>query len=169
MRCKQVQTRDFCPYKERTMTDSIIPNGYLKDDETGYLVASNPRGAIPFGVDTKKRFLELMEQEGNLTGTCKLLGISDKSVYDHLKIDEAFKRDYALCIRRMANTLEGTMFKNGQKPQGYMDRITFLRRWFPQEWTPKTNITVTNDTGTIDELFTRLESEGKIIDVNETR
>lgn len=145
----------------------LVPNGYTKDSETGYLVSNSVVNGNVFGVETKKRFLAVMEQEGSVGETCKALGISTRSVYDHLQIDEAFKRDYALCIRNMASKLETTMFKNGQRPQGYMDRITFLRRWFPNEWTPKTSISITSDTSNVDSLFSLLEQQGKIINVTD--
>ncbi len=145
----------------------LTPQGYSKDSETGYLVSNSVVNGNVFGVETKKRFFALMEEEGSVGETCKALGISSRSVYDHLKIDEAFRRDYSLCIRNMASKLETTMYKNGQRPQGYMDRITFLRRWLPNEWTPKSQVTVTSDSGTIDSLFASLEEQGRIIDVNE--
>lgn len=143
------------------------PEGYIKDSETGYLVSNVIKTGTPFGIETKKRVLELMKEEGSITGVCQKLGISTRSVYDHLNIDEAFRRDYALVIRDNCSILEGTMYKNGQRPQGYMDRITYLRRWMPQEWTPKTNISVTNDTSNIDILFKHLEEQGKIINVTD--
>lgn len=146
---------------------SIIPKGYNKDPETGYLVAKfNPTNTT-FGVESKKKFLQLMETEGGFAQVCDTLGVSTRTLYDHLSLDEAFSRDYTIMVRRMASKLEGTMYKNGQKPQGYMDRITWLRRYFPKDWTPKTQVTVTNDTSSIDELFGKLEAEGKIVDVNQ--
>ncbi len=147
------------------MNNEIIPNGYNKDSESGYLVAENGRGGTLFGVESKKRFLALMEEEGGFAVVCDTLGVSTRTLYDHLELDEAFARDYTVMVRRMASKLEGTMFKNGQRPQGYMDRITWLRRYFPKDWTPKTSVTVTNDTSSIEELFGKLEAEGKIIDV----
>ncbi len=144
----------------------LIPKGYTKDLESGYLVANNPRGSTPFGIDTKKRILQLMREEGSISIICEKLGVSTRSVYDHLNIDEAFRRDYALCVRDNCSELEGTMFKNGKRPQGYMDRITYLRRWAPNEWTPKTNVTVNRDDSSVDALFASLKEQGKIIDVN---
>lgn len=147
--------------------DFLIPNGYIKDPETGYLVHTIHAGGNAFGVESKKRFLALMEEEGGFAQVCDTLGVSTRTLYDHLQKDEAFGRDYTMMVKRMASKLESTMYKNGQKPQGYMDRITWLRRFFPKDWTPKTQVTVTNDTSSIDELFGKLEAEGKIIDVNE--
>lgn len=146
------------------MSDNLVPKGYIKDPETGYLVAENPRGALPFGIETKRKILELMAKEGSIVQVCEMLGVSTRSVYDHLSIDEAFRRDYAVTIRENCSRLEGTMFKNGQRPQGYMDRITYLRRWMPNEWTPKTNISVSHsDTSALDSLYSAIDPS-KVID-----
>jgi hypothetical protein len=144
----------------------IVPNGYIKDEETGYLTSLKVRSGTPFGVDSKKKFLALMEEEGGFAKCCDLLGVSSDTLYHHLSIDESFSRDYTICVRRMASKLESVMFKNGQRPQGYMDRITWLRRYFPKDWTPKTQVNVTNETGSIDELFGKLEADGKLIHVD---
>jgi hypothetical protein len=143
----------------------LVPEGYIKDPETGYLVAQVTKTGTPFGVETKKRVIEMMKEEGSISILCQKLGVSTRSVYDHLQIDEAFRRDYALAIQDNCSTLEGTMFKNGQRPQGYMDRITYLRRWKPNEWTPKTQITVSQDNSSVESLFKALEDTGKVINI----
>lgn len=142
----------------------LIPKGYIKDESTGYLTHQVAAGGQAFGVEGKKRFLQVMEDSGNLTETCRLLGISATTLYHHLEVDEAFNRDYGLMVRGMAHKLESVMYKNGQRPQGYMDRITWLRRWFPKDWTPKTSISVSqSDDNTLNDLFSDIDTS-KIID-----
>lgn len=140
-------------------------NSFVKDEASGYLVPTHNTGSIPFGVESKKRFLALMEEEGDKGKVCDLVGVSWHTLDNHLSLDEAFARDYTITLRRMASKLEGTMFKNAQQKQGYMDRITWLRRWFPKDWTPKTNLTVNQADSSVDELFSKLEGTGQVIDI----
>lgn len=140
-------------------------NDSNKDPETGYLTPKARENEIVFGSESKKRFLEQMELSGNLAQTCDIVGIGMTTYYAHLKNDEAFARDVAITLKRMASKLEGVMFKNAHAPQGYMDRVTWLRRWFPKEWTPKTQIEVQPKTEDIDTLFDALRAEGSLIDV----
>ncbi len=142
---------------------------FVKDEKTGYLQPMQAGSAVVFGSESKVRFLQIMEETGNLAETCDVLGVSMTTYYNHMNLDEAFARDVAIGIRRMASKLEGTMYKNGQKPQGYMDRITWLRRWLPREWTPKTEITLQSDSSSIDSLFSALQDQGKLIDLGESK
>lgn len=140
-------------------------NSGEKDPETGYITPTQAGAVVVFGAASKKRFIEQMEVCGNLAETCDIIGIGMTTYYKHLQADEAFARDVGICLRRMAGKLEGVMYKNGQRPQGYLDRITWLRKHFP-EWNPKSSVSVSSsDSGTVEELFGKLEADGKIINV----
>lgn len=138
------------------------------DKESGYLIPRKIEGLKSFDVQAKQTFLKLYETEGSIANVCDTLGISSRTFYDHLKEDSAFRADYALTLRRMASQLEGTMFKKSTQNNGYMYMITWLRKNFPTEWNPKTSVTVTNSTESVDALFSALEADGKLINVTDS-
>lgn len=141
-------------------------NSFIKDEVTGYLEPTHKTGTIPFGVESKKRFIKLMEDEGDLAKVCDIVGVSLKTYYTHCELDQAFARDIAITLRRMASHIEGTMYKRALEKNGVMDRFGWLRRWFPNEWNPKTSVSIISDTTTMDQLFASLEAQGKLINVD---
>jgi hypothetical protein len=42
--------------------------------------------------------------------------------------------------------LVSVMYANGQKPNGYMDRITWLRAHRPKRWNPDTRVQISQET-----------------------
>lgn len=137
------------------------------DKESGYLIPRKIEGTKPFDPQAKKTFLSVFEQEASVAKTCDVLGISSRTFYDHLSVDSKFRADYSLTLRRMSDNLESTMYKKAQGNNGYMYMVTWLRRHFPNEWTPRTNVSIgITDNSAIDSLYADIDPS-KIIDTQQ--
>jgi len=116
--------------------------------KTGFLESN--RGSS-FTSELKIRFLELADQAcqrgefPDIEAICKTIGISPWSFYHHKSIDEKFAEEWELAMRKIETTLVRTMVAQGQKPKGYMDRITWLRKHFPKEWNPNQQLNISMD------------------------
>ncbi len=76
---------------------------------------------------------------------CDVIGIGIATFYRHLLSDDQFKAGWYEIQLFAKGELESIMYNNGKRPGGYMDRITWLRRHFPQEYNPEYRVTVAPD------------------------
>jgi hypothetical protein len=139
------------------------------DPVTGFLQPSLNYSIAGFTADKKEKFLVYFENCGNISASMDAVGLDRGVFYDALKIDREFARRYKMALLGMKRSLEGTMYHNGLKPNGYMDRITWLRRHFPEEYNPKTVIQHSSEPKEMDGIFARLleraERDGAVIRV----
>lgn len=119
-----------------------------------YLAPIDNRSITPA---EKKEFLELYYQSGNMSMAAKKVGRDNSAFRLCMVKDKAFKIDFTAVKEAMKHNLEQTMYTNGLKEKGYMDRITWLRRNFPQEYNPNFVEKSTNPTEAIKELSDKLE------------
>lgn len=112
------------------------------DPVSGY--AHSPGASIERGFPPEKKellideALKIIEDTGEMPNMTKLatsFGINLKTLYTHLKNDEKFKEKFHEVFLRGEAQLTSVMYSNAQRPSGYMDRITWLRR-FGQGWNP---------------------------------
>lgn len=139
------------------------------DKDSGYLIPTKIEGKKSFDVQAKKTFLEVFEKEADVAETCKLLGISTRTFYDHLNLDSRFRADYSLTLRNMESHMSSTFYKKGlTQNNGFMFGMAWLRRHFPNDWNPKSSVSVTSNDASVEDLFSSLRAEGKLIDVTDT-
>jgi hypothetical protein len=98
-----------------------------------YYISENNTALTP---DEKAQFLEMYYKTGNLTKSAQFLGRDRMAFSQHLDKDKAFAVDFYNVKQAIKNDLEETMMTNGLKEKGYMDRITWLRTNYPQEYNP---------------------------------
>ena len=117
--------------------------------ESGFLEST---GKHIFSSAMKFRALELarenLEMKGempDIPATCKALGIKHNTFYDHLRVDEEFKAQWEEVLDVCEQELVKTMYANGRKPSGYMDRITWLRAHRPGKWNPDFKLNINTD------------------------
>ncbi len=126
-------------------------NPLQANPETGYLESRNP-SLVGFTSDKKVKFLQLAYQMAELgqmpsvPKICETVGIQYTTFYSHLKDDGAFKDGWEQCLNKIEDILVNTMVTNGQRPSGYMDRITWLRAYRGDRWNPERRLQILNDT-----------------------
>ena len=138
-------------------------NTMRTDPVSGYLVAGEHYSLTGFRPEDKKRLLELYEQSGNITKSCRAIGISPRTFYHHLKEDQKFHDDFEDAEIALKHEFEEVMVSNGKRPNGFMDRMAWLRARF-SEYNPKTTIAHESkpDVGA---LMAALKETGQVIDV----
>lgn len=121
----------------------------------------------PLAFDSVKKiqFLKLAHEIRERTGSvptiaslCDAVGISLSAFQAHKKLDEQFNAQWRELLYRVEDKLIDTMYQNGLKSSGYMDRITWLRRHFPENWAPEQRITVTHSQQYIDTTLEHVEA-----------
>lgn len=105
----------------------------LAPNSARYLTSQQEHGMQP---DDKVKFLAEYQATGNFSGAAKSLGRHAALVRYHLDTDENFALDFKAVKDSMKHSLEQTMYQNGLKEKGYMDRITWLRKNYPSEYNP---------------------------------
>ncbi len=116
-------------------------NALTPNPKTGFLESRNPSMA-GFTSDKKAKFIELAMQAAqigaapSIPNLCKTVDIVHHTFYTHLKTDPAFKQAWEDTLDIIEDNLVQTMVSNGQRPSGYMDRITWLRANRPGRWNP---------------------------------
>ena len=106
-------------------------------------------------VEQKKVFLEKYYETGNKSMSAKYVGIS--SINYVLSADKGFNENFLIIKNAQKHNLEQTMYQNGLKEKGYMDRITWLRKNFPKEYNPNYVDKDNNPAEAIKELSSKLE------------
>lgn len=146
-------------------------NSFEQDPVTGFLQPSVNYSVTGFTAEKKDTFLRYFENCGNIAASIDAVGLDRRTFYNALKIDKEFEQRYNMALFGMKGCLEGTMFHNGQKPNGYMDRITWLRRHFPDEYNPKTTIQHHSDSKDAEAMFSRVldakMKDGSVIEVKQ--
>lgn len=116
--------------------------------ETGFLESN---AGVSFNSVLKVRFLELAHEAVNnklmpdVPAICKALDINVRTFYEHKTRDEAFNQKWEEVLDTCESTLVQTMYANGQRPSGYMDRITWLRAYRPRTWNPDLKVNISHD------------------------
>jgi hypothetical protein len=118
-----------------------------------YLSVKDARSITP---TEKKDFLEFYYNSGNMGAAAKKVGRDLSGLRLALTKDKAFAQDFEVIKTSMKSNLEETMYQNGLQDRGYMDRITWLRRHFPQEYNPNYVDKSSNPTDAIKELSDKL-------------
>lgn len=90
------------------------------------------------GITAKEKsdFLEKFYETGNETLSAKFVGRALPSLKYHFKLDPIFHADFVAVKDAMKHNLEQTMYQNGLTTRGFMDRMAWLRKNYPQEYNP---------------------------------
>ena len=125
-------------------------------------------------VEEKVKFLNNYYQTGNQSLAAKSVGRYMTSIKHTMIVDKAFLEDFLTVKKAMKHNLEQTMYLNGLKEKGYMDRITWLRKNYPKEYNPAYVDKDTNPGDAIKELTNKLENydlipKSKIVETEETK
>jgi hypothetical protein len=86
--------------------------------------------------EDKAEFLKLYYKTGNQTKSIGVLGKNISSIRWALEKDPVFALDFDHVKQAIKHDLEETMLTNALSPRGYMDRITWLRTNYPNEYNP---------------------------------
>lgn len=86
--------------------------------------------------EEKQQFLEVYYRTGNQTKAAKSCGRDRAGFMRAMDTDPVFNLDFHNVQIAIKNDLEEVMTINGLTNRGYMDRITWLRKNFPQEYNP---------------------------------
>ena len=92
------------------------------------------QGAV--SAESKADFLKRYFESGNLSASCRLAGCPRTVIGEAMTNDPVFHSDFKATQDAMKHNLEQTMYQNGLKEKGYMDRITWLRKNYPKEYNP---------------------------------
>ena len=138
------------PKKIQIRTEFLSGAFVTIDHETGYAV--NPQPEAKFQPKQKQEFLQLFRECGDPAFIMNQFGFKVSVFNNHLKFDKKFKEDYEEMLLEMKHELEGTMFKNARQSGGYRDRMKWLEKNFPQEYSPA-KATKKKDTDPIDALW----------------
>jgi hypothetical protein len=103
------------------------------DDATGFLI--DP--ADTFEPRLKTALLKAYKKTGDLSASADALGINNLTVEHHLEIDKAFNAALHSAELEMKHSLEGMMFRDGNKAGGQRARMAWLQAKFPQEYGTK--------------------------------
>ena len=132
-------------------------NSLRKDDATGFLQPSENYSIAGFTADKKTQFFALFEECGDIGKAMIAIGLDRRTFYTAMNTDSMFKKKFKESVVAMKWTLEGTMFHNGKTARGFMDRIAWLRRWFPEEYGQKT--VIEHQTKDVENIFDSVMSQ----------
>lgn len=124
--------------------------------ETGFLESG---GVGAFDSAKKVKFLEIARHAAenklmpDVPGICKALNVSTFVFYEHRRLDELFRAQWETVLDTCESTLVQMMYANGQRPSGYMDRITWLRAHRPGMWNPDLKVNINQDSSQVKGLF----------------
>lgn len=135
-------------------------------DSTKYIKPIQMSGVQPAD---KIKFLKAFYQSGNISKSAASCGFRPAVFQYHFKADKVFAADFAAVRDAMKNNLEEVMYNHGLKEKGYMDRITWLRRHYPEEYNPNHEHKEGEAKDVIGELASKLKDynlvpKSKIID-----
>lgn len=106
----------------------------------------------------KTQFLETYYKTGNMTKSARSVGRAVSAFVGAIEKDKAFASDFHTIKQAIKNDLEETMLQNGLKEKGYMDRITWLRTHYPQEYNPNADRSAdSNSQDIIKQLASKLD------------
>lgn len=122
-------------------------NALTPNPQTWFLESVTPTFST-FDSAKKMRALEIASENinrGELPShvkICSALGVSLRTWYEHLQQDTRFKAAWQDILDMAEDRLVNVMYANGQRPSGYMDRITWLRAHNPGKWNPDLKVQV---------------------------
>ena len=102
--------------------------------ETGFLESSKMDA---FTVKKKMMFLDaLRNNELNLTGTCKSVGVDYDTYLDHFRRDAKFRECVLKIKEDLVQRVEQVLATQAQDPKKTVDRIFFLKSHKPEVYNP---------------------------------
>lgn len=139
------------------------------DPKTGFLTHDTPSH---FGFDAQKKvaFIQLAKEYfdqhklwPDLASLCKAVSVHPRTVDNHFAWDKAFKAAWDNIKLPAKWAIESKMYEVAMTPKGYMDRITWLRHAYPEEYNPEYRVNhVTDDSSQkqiIDQFPTAIDAE----------
>ena len=108
-------------------------------------------------IEEKAAFLLAYYNTGNQSLASKSINRANGAIKYTMTTDKAFLEDFLSVKNAMKHNLEQTMYQNGLKEKGYMDRITWLRKNFPKEYNPNYVDKDNNPADAIKELSSKLD------------
>lgn len=146
-------------------------NQLAVNPRTGYLESPNGVSGRNFDSAKKIQFLELAKKHIDETGRfpkvtalCNVVGIGHYTLETHLKKDAIFAQDYREILLRGRAELEHVMFENGCKPQGFMDRMAWLRANFPETYDRQNVVTVKHELGFVESVSKKINEYVDVTD-----
>lgn len=161
--------RDQKRKKSKRKQLMTMTGGSLGKKEEGdrYLSPLKNYNLTGFDNDAKIRFLDSYEKTGSITGSMKAVGFHSRVFYLHMGRDKQFREDFDLVQRAMKHELEGVMFNRGKKDNGFIDRIAWLRKNYPEEYAPRQGQEQKKDSNKLSDLLNVMDIEQSIGDIRE--
>lgn len=138
------------------------------DEDTGYLSPGKNYSLTGFTAQKKAMLLQLFKESGNLGESALAVGTCRETVMQHLKMDPIFKRDFDGVVNECGDVLESVMFQRAKTPNGFMDRIAWLRAHRPDKYNPRTLIVHQSEKGNVDQILSSMKDDGRIIEIVES-
>lgn len=108
-------------------------NSMVKDEKTGYMVATNKANVNSenhFSIERKLNFVELCKQHWpNIHKVLLEVGISYGTYKNHLLLDPKFNKDLEAIREAKVDQVEGNVFAFANRPANFMDRMAILRAY----------------------------------------
>lgn len=115
----------------------------LVSGEDGFLESPGSLSRA-FDVDKKRKLIEFAldyveknQKAPSMASLADAVGIGIRTLEKHLNRDEEFKDRFREVLWRADAILDDAMFKRAKEPGGFMDRMAWKRRFFPELWAPE--------------------------------
>lgn len=143
-------------------------NSLRVDEETGFLEPSSNYSLTGFTADKKKLAIEMLSEKLNVGAVCKAIGVSREHFYLIMQKDKAFAKAYKEVKEAHLDSIVDNMYDRAKKPNGTVAGIFLLKTQRPHEYQDKTIIEHQSKTP-IEQMFSQLEQQGKIINVESAK
>ena len=87
-------------------------------------------------------YVKMHEKAPSMASLADSVGIGIRTLEKHLERDAEFKSRFREVLWRADAILDDAMFKRAKEPGGFMDRMAWKRRFFPEFWDPARKISV---------------------------
>lgn len=95
--------------------------------------AAKKRKLLEFARD----YVESHQKAPSMATLADAVGIAAITLERHLAKDEAFKAHFREILWKADAILDDAMFARAKEPGGFMDRMAWKRRHFPELWVPE--------------------------------
>jgi len=148
---------------------SVTGTTFVKDEETSFLAPTGNWKVNGFTPTRKIEFLKHLMKNPSPGYASKETGISYHCFMNHYKIDAEFKSQVDSTLRESIalnkGDIENTMLCRAKEPNGFMDRMAWLRRHAPGEYNETRKVEHSISPSTIEQMNSST-NKFKVIDVD---
>lgn len=105
----------------------------------------HPR-AHNLSAEEKQTFVRIYVDTGSIDEACKAVDISVPTFYSRMQTDPDFERSMTLAKLSMGDRIQSTSYKRALEPNGVVDRMCQLKRFFPRIYRESPGVTIMSTT-----------------------